>query len=342
MKQKNNKVSDNMNGTVEPTGETDSEIMNEQRETDVDRTKTVNGEKIILESEVESVEQNDSIDEGVNHVMDENKVNETNEETTKGISALASRIGKPLVMDDVIASMCKMGVGRVGFARVLVEISAKKPFPYEIEVVYKNEAKEEIRRKTVKVVYDWKPPCCDSCCVFGHITMHCPKTKMEEKVDGRKDTNEEVKNKEGSQEQQPKAGFQKGNLNGKNAIRFAFQPKRPTTNNNVPKEAVEKPKIYDEDEIRELKKVKNREIVENFISQKKFLKESVKKDWNEEMITYYGQRKEGLIDKGNNVSSVYSNESIEIDDIYMDDTGIAQCMEDDGMVGMDGSILNDC
>ncbi|GJR54007.1 zinc knuckle CX2CX4HX4C containing protein [Tanacetum coccineum] len=70
--------------------------------------------------------------------------------TTKGISALASRIGKPVKMDVTTASMCKMGVGRVGYARVLVEVSAKKPLPYNIDVVYKNEAKEIICRKNVK------------------------------------------------------------------------------------------------------------------------------------------------------------------------------------------------
>ncbi|GJY58829.1 hypothetical protein Tco_0458721 [Tanacetum coccineum] len=62
----------------------------------------------------------------------------------KGISDLASRVGKPLVMDVVTASMCKIGARRVGFARVLVEISANKMLPTDIEVVYKNGANEEI------------------------------------------------------------------------------------------------------------------------------------------------------------------------------------------------------
>ncbi|GKE22888.1 zinc knuckle CX2CX4HX4C containing protein [Tanacetum coccineum] len=46
--------------------------------------------------------------------------------TIKGISALASRIGKPLIMDARTASMCKLDVGRIGYARVLVEVYAKK------------------------------------------------------------------------------------------------------------------------------------------------------------------------------------------------------------------------
>ncbi|GJU34847.1 hypothetical protein Tco_1183201 [Tanacetum coccineum] len=53
---------------------------------------------------------------------------------TNGISALASRIGKPMVMDDVITTMCKNGVGKVRY----VEVSVQKPFPDDIEIVYKN------------------------------------------------------------------------------------------------------------------------------------------------------------------------------------------------------------
>ena len=86
--------------------------------------------------------------------------------TTKGISALASRVGKPMVMDAMTNTMCKMGVGRVGYARILVEASAKKELPEVIEVVYRNEQKEKVCRKIVKVEYDWKPPICNECGVF--------------------------------------------------------------------------------------------------------------------------------------------------------------------------------
>nr|GEW22307.1 RNA-directed DNA polymerase, eukaryota, reverse transcriptase zinc-binding domain protein [Tanacetum cinerariifolium] len=54
--------------------------------------------------------------------------------TTNGISALASRLGVPLIMYNTTAKMCKVGIGRVGFARVLVEVNASKCLPKEIEV----------------------------------------------------------------------------------------------------------------------------------------------------------------------------------------------------------------
>ncbi|GJZ74268.1 RNA-directed DNA polymerase, eukaryota, reverse transcriptase zinc-binding domain protein [Tanacetum coccineum] len=45
-----------------------------------------------------------------------------------GISAISSRLGRPIKIDQITAKMCKEGSGRLGFARVLVEINAEKPF----------------------------------------------------------------------------------------------------------------------------------------------------------------------------------------------------------------------
>ncbi|GJZ56293.1 hypothetical protein Tco_0611486 [Tanacetum coccineum] len=70
--------------------------------------------------------------------------------TMKGISALASRIGKPLIMDARTASMCTQNVGRIGYARVLIEVPTKKGLPDKIDIVYKNAAKEVIGQKTIK------------------------------------------------------------------------------------------------------------------------------------------------------------------------------------------------
>ncbi|GKB83265.1 RNA-directed DNA polymerase, eukaryota, reverse transcriptase zinc-binding domain protein [Tanacetum coccineum] len=46
---------------------------------------------------------------------------------------LRKMVGNPLVMNNTTAEMCKMGVGKVGYARVLVEVSAYKCLPEEIE-----------------------------------------------------------------------------------------------------------------------------------------------------------------------------------------------------------------
>ncbi|GJR19344.1 retrovirus-related pol polyprotein from transposon TNT 1-94 [Tanacetum coccineum] len=53
--------------------------------------------------------------------------------TINDISELASRIGNPLIMDAMTTSMSKHGSGRIGYARVLVEVHAKKGLPENIE-----------------------------------------------------------------------------------------------------------------------------------------------------------------------------------------------------------------
>nr|GEU77833.1 hypothetical protein [Tanacetum cinerariifolium] len=58
--------------------------------------------------------------------------------SSNGISAVASRLGNPLIMDQITTSMCKLGIGRLGFARVLVDVEAGKGLPEKIKIVYKN------------------------------------------------------------------------------------------------------------------------------------------------------------------------------------------------------------
>nr|GEW01899.1 hypothetical protein [Tanacetum cinerariifolium] len=196
--------------------------------------------------------------------------------TVNGISALASRVGKPLVMDNVIASMCKVGVGRIGFARVLVEVDAKKALPSEIEVVYKNSLKEVICKKSVIVCYDWKPPVCSTCCVFGHTLLRCGKSKSRSNADNipkavhkemcnggneiPKNISNKVDNegfttvhnrKNGSMnekvlrpnfkpntQQARGVNYKKGNMNDKQSAQFGYQHIK---HNDSPKKTTEKP-----------------------------------------------------------------------------------------------------
>ncbi|GKC07964.1 ATPase, F1/V1/A1 complex, alpha/beta subunit [Tanacetum coccineum] len=91
----------------------------------------------------------------------------------KGISAIASSIGKPLIMDSMAANMCKQGFGRIDYARVLVEIDASKGFRDVIELMYKDKLNNYKGVKKVKVEYSWKPPVCDFCKVFRHLENGC-------------------------------------------------------------------------------------------------------------------------------------------------------------------------
>ncbi|GJX62159.1 hypothetical protein Tco_0616508 [Tanacetum coccineum] len=80
----------------------------------------------------------------------------------------ASWLGRPIMIDDVTATMCHKGIGSTGYARILVEIHAKKGFLDQIEVIFKDALKNTKRIKHVKVKYVWKPDIYDHCRVFGH------------------------------------------------------------------------------------------------------------------------------------------------------------------------------
>ncbi|GJR83296.1 RNA-directed DNA polymerase, eukaryota, reverse transcriptase zinc-binding domain protein [Tanacetum coccineum] len=70
--------------------------------------------------------------------------------SVKGISALTSSIRKPVIMDEITTRMYVTGVGRIGFARVLVEIDAEKGIKDKIEIMYKSKS---ISRKSPTVTY---------------------------------------------------------------------------------------------------------------------------------------------------------------------------------------------
>ncbi|PWA40382.1 hypothetical protein CTI12_AA568030 [Artemisia annua] len=93
--------------------------------------------------------------------------------TVKGLSAITSGLGKPLMMDKTTARMCHMGTGNIGYARVLVEIQANKELKDKIEIKYKSNGMTASWTKFVKVEYAWKPPRCSHCNVFGHTDNNC-------------------------------------------------------------------------------------------------------------------------------------------------------------------------
>ncbi|PWA62285.1 zinc knuckle CX2CX4HX4C [Artemisia annua] len=307
---------------------------------------------------------------------------------SNGISALASRIGRPMIMDNVTANMCKSGVGKVGFARVLIEVSAKKELPELVEVVYRNEAKEEILRKSVKVIYDWKPTQCNTRCVFGHTTDKCGKNTIE----STSNKTEEVKNNgnetdknisadmEGFQEvnyrkggvldnkvKRPNfkhnpqhnktGGSRKGFNNVKPAAKYEFQPKKnvskedsksgdksPEKNTQTSKHVEEKGsgpnrkawsvqgeiletikrtsnkysvlEMYDINNENELQELCNKEVVDEFLRNKRTPTEEELGKWDINMYAYYKKSMDMIETKGKKV--------VIEEDVYEDTSGIAQ------------------
>ncbi|GJT97235.1 hypothetical protein Tco_1092753, partial [Tanacetum coccineum] len=96
------------------------------------------------------------------------------------------------------------GSGRLGFARVLVEVVAKKGFLDNIKIQYKDTLNNTKRIKYVNVKYSWKPDLCEHCIVFGHGFKNSKaRDKTKEEIESermRKNINANRGNKDGFME----------------------------------------------------------------------------------------------------------------------------------------------
>lgn len=89
--------------------------------------------------------------------------------SVKGISALLSFLGKPIIMDDMTAKMCMSMVGRIGYARILVEIDAEKEIKDKIEIFYRGISIISGKTKEIEAEYAWRSPVCTHCKEFDHV-----------------------------------------------------------------------------------------------------------------------------------------------------------------------------
>ncbi|GJT64032.1 hypothetical protein Tco_1015512 [Tanacetum coccineum] len=71
------------------------------------------------------------------------------------------------------------GIGRIGFARVLVEIEAGKGIKDKIEVMYRSKNINEGTKKIVNVEYSWIPSICTHCKLFGNNDIFFKKKNIE-------------------------------------------------------------------------------------------------------------------------------------------------------------------
>ncbi|GJV36423.1 nucleotide-diphospho-sugar transferase [Tanacetum coccineum] len=79
-------------------------------------------------------------------------------------------------MADFFSSdMCMQSWGRSSYARVMIELRADVELKDNIVVAMPKITKEGPYICNVRVEYEWKPPRCSSCKIFGHIHEECPK-----------------------------------------------------------------------------------------------------------------------------------------------------------------------
>ncbi|GJZ70610.1 cytokinin dehydrogenase 3-like protein, partial [Tanacetum coccineum] len=92
-----------------------------------------------------------------------------------GLSVIATKLGTPLMLDSYTSDMCMQSWGRSSYARVMIELRADVELKDNIVVAIPRIKGEGHYICNVHVEYEWKPPRCTSCKIFGHIHEECPK-----------------------------------------------------------------------------------------------------------------------------------------------------------------------
>nr|GEW36534.1 hypothetical protein [Tanacetum cinerariifolium] len=256
--------------------------------------------------------------------------------STKGISTISSRLGRPIMMDKMTADMCSRGTRWLGYARVLVEIEACKCFLDEIEIVYVDRQNSRKNSKWVKIEYSWKPMVCNHCKVFGHSFFECTLRPRAEDEQIKSDiAGNKGKSKDGFTDVRNGENFngfcgnynrrQCGNQGFKNGVKTMFVPK-VSTDPMMDKVASDK---QSENNLKEGKgemMTDKRLIVVDFVKKKKqpFIEES--KDWNYDMIQYFKNARKAM-ERGDNDDS--DEEDVEI--VYDESIQVVIADEIEGM-----------
>ena len=106
--------------------------------------------------------------------------------TEDGLSAIATKLGNPLMLDSYTAAMCTDSWGRASYARAMVELRADAELRDTIVVAVPKLSGEGFTTTTIHVEYEWTPLRCSSCQVFGHVFDECPKKKDSDVVNNLK------------------------------------------------------------------------------------------------------------------------------------------------------------
>nr|GEV02549.1 hypothetical protein [Tanacetum cinerariifolium] len=91
------------------------------------------------------------------------------------LSVIATKLGTPLMLDSYTYEMCMQSWGRSSYARALIEIRVDMELKDTIVVAMPKLFREGFYTCTIRVEYEWKPPKCACCKVFGHVQDECLK-----------------------------------------------------------------------------------------------------------------------------------------------------------------------
>ncbi|GJY04679.1 hypothetical protein Tco_0370619 [Tanacetum coccineum] len=89
-----------------------------------------------------------------------------------GISLIATFIDKLVMLDSYTSSMCKDSWGRSSFAPCLIEVNLEADLVDVVTIGIPSLTGDWFTKETTRVEYEWKPPRCDICKIFGHVHDH--------------------------------------------------------------------------------------------------------------------------------------------------------------------------
>ncbi|GJR77078.1 hypothetical protein Tco_0089443 [Tanacetum coccineum] len=95
-----------------------------------------------------------------------------------GLSIITTNIGTLLLFDSYTSDMCIQSCGMSSYAREMIKLRADEELKDTIVVAMPKLVGERFNLCTRCVVYEWKPPWCSSCKVFGHVLNECPKQRV--------------------------------------------------------------------------------------------------------------------------------------------------------------------
>ncbi|GJU05337.1 zinc knuckle CX2CX4HX4C containing protein [Tanacetum coccineum] len=104
--------------------------------------------------------------------------------TIDGLSAIATKIGKPLMLDSFTSTMCNESGGRNSYAYTIIEVSVENTLKDSMVIDISNLENEGYMYEIITIEYQWTPPRCANCKIFGHDSEHCPKIVHTKPVNG--------------------------------------------------------------------------------------------------------------------------------------------------------------
>nr|GEV85333.1 reverse transcriptase domain-containing protein [Tanacetum cinerariifolium] len=216
------------------------------------------------------------------------------------------------------------------------EVPANKCFPDEIKVIYRDKDRVEICREKIIVKFYWLPLRCSNCYVFGHDLKTCGKIHHEKIEVVNLEKNEKQNKEKDVNDDFTRVRNRKDYGKGKKKQDKTYVKVMKSLNQDV---NIQKEKPVNEFVVQE----KTVEMKDDFQSPIREGNNGRKKGSNSNCPTSSGSVKRAWNVQGIETEGIETGEIDpgEIHDVYCDENGIAQGMEDDVIKGRDKWEIGD-